>query len=232
MRKPTLRMALLLTVVGLLTIGLAFSTSAVASTNTDVEQMNNNETNNDWFEVNPSTSIHTPETTITEDQVGIIEVTVSNPGLNEKTAEVSVTGSYPSGTSVTGENLASVGGGQFSGDVSVEPGSERTIQVRLAPNEINDFQVNGQIFITHENTDRIDQNSLQQPFTVEGIPEDDVIEDDLENDDIENDSDDDQDNGIGVEPSAGLIGLIAVMFLGTGVILYARNSGAEVTIEE
>jgi len=231
MRESTLRTALLLTVVGLLTIGLAFSTSAVATGNANAEPMSNNETNGDWFEMDPSTSIHTPERTITEDQVGIIEVSVSNPGLNDKTAEVSMTGSYPSGTSVTGENLASVGGGQFTGDITVQPGSERTIQVRLEPNEINDFQVTGQVFVTHENTDTISQDSLERSFTVEGIPED--IDDEI--DDVEDDETDDQDNGPIAEPSAGLIGLIAVIFLGSGVLLYARNSdseGAEVTIEE
>jgi len=204
--------------------------------------MNDNETSDEWFSLEPSTSIHTPETTITEDQVGIIEVTVSNPSLNEKTVEASMTGSYPSGTSVTGENLASTGGGQFTGEISVQPGSERTIQIRLAPNELSDFTVNGQIFYTHENTDRIGQTNLQRPFSVEGIPDDvesDGTSDDGTSNDGTSDDSNDQDDDDGTttppslpEPSAALIGLIAVVFLGSGVVMYARKSGAEVTIEE
>lgn len=238
MRQPTLRSILLLVAVGMLMTGLAFSTSAAATADTTFAQTTDNETSDDWFNLEPSTSIHTPETTITEDQVGIIEVTVSNPSLNDKTIEASVTGSYPSGTSVTGENLASTGGGQFTGEISVQPGSERTIQIRLAPNELSDFTVNGQVFYTHENTDRIDQTNLQRPFTVEGIP-DDIGDDDDSSDDGSSDDSNDQDDDDGTtpppdipEPSAALIGLVAVVFLGTGVVVYARKSGAEVTIEE
>jgi len=236
MNDNTLRMALLLVIV--VTAGFVLASTGVAGTTESAVAQSNDSDSDDWFNVEPSTSIHTPHTTVTEDQEAIIELSISNPSLNDKAVVAEVSGSYPSGTSVTGENLVSVGGGQFSGSVTVEPGGDRTITVRLAPNELGDFTVDGSYMYTHEDTDRISQSSLQRPFDVEGLPDidgDDVVDDDddVVEDDVD-DVDDDDDVPIvdGESVSAGLIGLVAVLFLGVSVVVYARQSGAEVEIQE
>lgn len=204
------------------------------------------DTEHDWFNIEPRTSIHTPYTTVTEDQEAIVEVSISNPSLNDQPVEAEISGSYPSGMSIAGENLGNAGGGQFTGSVTIAPGSERTITIRLAPNELSDFTVDGVFMYTHADTDRIDQTNLQRPFSVEvddteNLPE---INDessnssqDNEGGDTENPDDQNTNDGNSGEsdrneteffnqigsPAAGLIGLVAVIFMGIAIVGYHRQ---------
>lgn len=216
--------------IAVLLMGLLFTGVAAAENHT----VNDTETTDDpvndtadesagdsdaSFQVSPDVRLRPIEDTVDERQPGVIELFVNNPSLNDATVSVDVSVSVPSNIHVTGEGLASgSGGGTVTGAYEVEPGTSRTITMRVFPTQEGDFTIDGRVlYWPDDNEDSFNQISLSHSFSVEGVPDQ---------------PGEGSDEGRIPDVPQSFILLVLAIGLAAAIVMYAKKSGADVEIME
>jgi hypothetical protein len=211
----------------LLTTVLTASTAAAAPAPAiDDEIAAQNESED--FRISPTVRLRPVETEITNRDAGIVELYVRNPEANDQVGVVDLTMSVPAGVQLSGSELGSGGGaGTVGTTIEVQPGSSRTVKMRVFPTEKGDFIIDSTLLYWPQDAkDAMNQFSYTHSFTVTGIP--------CPSEDTVGGSAPSECGGNTI-PGGGLpeiplsvIVLVAVLGLVTAVVVYARRSGAEI----
>ena len=74
----------------------------------------------------------------------------------------------PSGMSVSSSEFVESGAGQYTTTYDIEPGKGRDIEVRIAANQVGDFNVTGRVvYYFGENKKDVEDHTLDLPIQVE-----------------------------------------------------------------
>lgn len=117
-------------------------------------------------EISASVSLHREKTNVVVGEEVLLKLSVVNL-ITKPVMNVQVIIKPPSGMSVTSTEFSQGAAGQYSSTYKLEPGASRDIEVRLKPNEIGNFIVEGWVvYYFGDDITSKKEEILKEPITV------------------------------------------------------------------
>jgi YVTN family beta-propeller protein len=148
------------------TINNYYSTEPAEKSETSGEELDEDTLEEDSEESSASVSLHGEKTEVVRGEDILLRLSAVNL-ITKPTMHVQVIIIPPSGMSVSSTEFVESGAGQYTTTYELEPGKGRDIEVRIAANQVGDFNVKGRVvYYFGDNTKDGDDYTLDLPIKV------------------------------------------------------------------